>query len=121
VDYTSDSVGNYPRSDFGLYLNEQIREDFGGGAAMLNDDEQGMFETTSQNVADAVSTLITDGPHPALIYAAMMSEISTAITTPGFWGTEEPDAFEFRGYWNLMWRLQEKAFFELDLQKVTES
>ena len=85
---------------------------------MLNDDEQAMFEITRQNVADAVSTLITDGHHPALIYAAMMSEISAAITTSGFLGTEEHDAVESRGYWNLMWLLQERAFAELDLRHV---
>ena len=80
---------------------------------MISDDEQTMFEDTRQCVADAISTLITDGPHSALVYAAILSEISCHITAADFWGDERPDHIDFQGYWNLLWRLQEKAFSEL--------
>ena len=80
---------------------------------MLNDDEQNLFEDAREHVADAVETLIAEGPHPALVCAAILSEISFTITTKDFWGDERPDRLDFQGYWNLVWRLQEKAFGEL--------
>jgi hypothetical protein len=80
---------------------------------MLSYDEQEMFETTRQNVADALSDLAENGIHPALIYAAILSDISCKITAQDFWGDERPDRRDFQGFWNLTWRLQEKAFSEL--------
>ena len=80
---------------------------------MLNDDEQNLFEDAREHVADAVSTLITDGVHPALVCAAILSEVSFVITRKDFWGDERPSRLDFQGYWNLTWRLQEKAFSEL--------
>jgi hypothetical protein len=80
---------------------------------MIDDNEQEKFEGARQYVADAVSTLANDGLHPSLVYAAILSEIACEMTTAGFWGTEKPDYHDFRGYWNVMWRLREKAFAEL--------
>jgi hypothetical protein len=80
---------------------------------MLSYDEQQMFENTRQYVADALSDLAENGIHPALIYAALLSEISIAITGDQSWGDERPDHIDFQGYWNITWRLQEKAFADL--------
>jgi hypothetical protein len=110
-------MGNYPRPGFGLYLNEQITRNRGGGAAMLSYDEQEMFETTRQYVADALSDLAENSIHPALICAAILSEVSFVITRKDFWGGQRPDRLDFQGYWNITWRLQEKAFAELAPQR----
>jgi len=80
---------------------------------MIDYDEQGLFDGTKERVADAISTLVDDGTHPALVYAAMMSIISEAITTEGFWGDEVSSFTDLRGYWNVMWRLTQKTFTEL--------
>jgi hypothetical protein len=80
---------------------------------MINNDEQNLFEDAREHVADAVSTLVTEGPHPALICAAILSEVSSRITKKDFWGDERPGRLDFQGYWNLVWALQEKAFAEL--------
>jgi hypothetical protein len=69
---------------------------------MINDDEQNLFEDAREHVADAISTLITDGPHPALVCAAILSEVSSRITKKDFWGVERPDRLDFQGYWNIV-------------------
>jgi len=83
--------------------------------AMISDDEQNLFEDAREHVADAVSALVTDGPHHALTYAAILSEVSSRITKKDFWDDERPNCSDFQGYWNLTWRLQEKAFAELEI------
>jgi hypothetical protein len=85
---------------------------------MIDHDEQELFESTKQRVADVVSMLVDDGPHPALIFAAMMSAISEAITTERFWGAETPDFTHLQGYLNLMWMLQAKAFSDLAVARL---
>jgi len=79
------------------------------------------FESAREHVADAISTLITDGPHRALICAAILSEISCRITTKDFWGDERPSRLDFQGYWNITWQLQEKAFSDLEGTASTPS
>ena len=80
---------------------------------MIGLDEQELFESTKQKVADAVSMLVNDGPCPALIYAAMVSLISAEMMAEGFWGDEVPDFTDLRGCWNVVWRLTQKAFTDL--------
>ena len=82
---------------------------------MISDDEQNLFEDAREHVADAISTLITDGPHSALVCAAILSEVSFVISGKDFWGDERPNRRDFQGYWNLTWQLQEKAFAELEI------
>jgi hypothetical protein len=81
---------------------------------MIDDDEQETFDAARRYVADTISTLADDGPHPSLVYAAILSEISCKISAADFWGTEKPNHGDFGGYWNVMWRLREKAFAELE-------
>jgi hypothetical protein len=88
---------------------------------MLNDDEQDMFENSRQQVADAISTLVSNGPHPALVCAAILSEVSFVITAGEFWGDERPSRLDFQGYWNITWQLQEKAFSDLEGTASTPS
>jgi hypothetical protein len=68
---------------------------------MINDDEQNLFEDAREHVAAAISTLITDGPHPALVCAAILSEVSFVITREDFWGDDRPSRLDFQGFWNL--------------------
>jgi hypothetical protein len=106
-------IRNYPNFGFELYLNVEITNNLFGDVAVLDDDEQNLFEDARERAADAISTLITDGPHPALVCAAILSEVSFLITHKDFWGDERPSRLDFQGYWNLTWQLQEKAFAEL--------
>ena len=76
-------------------------------------DEQDLFDSTKQDVADTISPMIEKGIHPALIYAAIMAVVLEAITTEGFWDDDPPGFEDIRGFGNLMWKLQEKAFAEL--------
>jgi hypothetical protein len=80
---------------------------------MISDDKQNLFEDTREHVADAITALIDDGRHPALVYAAILSEISFVITGEDFWGDHRPSRLDFQGYWNIAWQLQERAFVEL--------
>ena len=80
---------------------------------MIDYDEQGLFDATKQRITDAVSMLVDDGTHPSLVYAAMMSVISAEMMAEGFWGDEVCSFTDLRGFWNLLWRLQEKAFADL--------
>jgi hypothetical protein len=100
-------IRNYPTFGFGLYLNVEITNNLFGDVAVLDDDEQNLFEDTREHVADAIATLIEDGAHPALICAAILSEISSRITHKDFWGDERPCRLDFQGYWNITWQLQE--------------
>jgi len=88
---------------------------------VISEDEQEIFENARQHVADLLSDLVETDVHPALIYAAILSEISFRIDDKDFWGDERHDRFDFQGYWNLQWRLQEKAFSELDRYHEKES
>jgi hypothetical protein len=80
---------------------------------MIDYGEQKLFEATKAYIADVLATMIDEGPHPDLTFAAVMLVISEAITTEGYWGDDRPDFMAFHGFWNLMRRLQEKAFADL--------
>ena len=77
---------------------------------MLGDHENELFESTKRDVADKISVMIERGTHPALIYAAIIAVVLEAVTTEGFWDDDPPGFEDIRGFGNLMWRLQEKAF-----------
>jgi hypothetical protein len=107
-------IGNYSSPfQFGFQFYEKVTKTLCENVVMISDDEQDLFENARQHVADAVSTLVADGPHPALVCAAILSEVSFVISGKDFWGDERPCRRDFQGYWNLLWRLQEKAFTEL--------
>jgi hypothetical protein len=80
---------------------------------MMNYDEQDLFDCTKQRVADVVSMLMDDGTHPALVLAAMMSVILQVTSTEGFWDDGSPSFDDIRGFGNMTWMLQEKAFSDL--------
>ena len=88
---------------------------------MLNEDEQNIFEDARQHVADAITALVDDGAHPALIYATVLSEISSRITAKDFWGDKRPDRLDFQGNWRSARTPQEKAFIEPDVHDAEKS